>query len=219
MTVTHVSKSPALGAQPAWCKVLWVWWCPMRPRTCRPADRGFTLFELLIVMGIMAIFAAIAIPSYRFVTSSNRVAAEVNGLLGDLQFARAEAIKEGQSVAVCVATANYTQCDTSGTAPANWQNGWIVFGDTNSNGQVDTGEVIYRVQAQFTGSDSLSANETISAITFNREGFASANGGGLGAGDGLMTLHSSPVAQQTTRCLSLSTIGLMAVQTYGSPCL
>ena len=59
---------------------------------------GFTLLELLITMSIAAIVLTIAVPSFRYVTNSNRIAGELNGLLGDLQFARSEAIKEGLGV-------------------------------------------------------------------------------------------------------------------------
>ena len=55
---------------------------------------GVTLVELLTVMSIVAVLLGIAIPSYRYVTTSNRMSGEVNGLLGDLQFARVEAIRE-----------------------------------------------------------------------------------------------------------------------------
>ena len=77
-------------------------------------------------------------------TNSNRIAAEINGLLGDLQFARAEAIKEGQTVTVCVSS-NGATC--AGAAVSTWQNGWIVFSDVNNDHTVDAGDAILRVQS------------------------------------------------------------------------
>src|SRR5690348_14373151 len=62
---------------------------------------GFTLIELMFAIVIIAVLMAIADPSYRYITNSNRMAAEVNGLLGDMQYARSEAIKRGQNVTVC----------------------------------------------------------------------------------------------------------------------
>ncbi|MGO9426711.1 MAG: Tfp pilus assembly protein FimT/FimU, partial [Steroidobacteraceae bacterium] len=62
---------------------------------------GFTMIEMLMTMAIAIIVLTIGVPSFRYVTNSNRIAGELNGLLGDLQFARAEAIKEGTNVTVC----------------------------------------------------------------------------------------------------------------------
>ena len=63
---------------------------------------GFTLTELMVVVAIVAILLGIGVPSYRYISNSYRMSAEVNGLLGDLQYARSEAIKEGQTVTTCV---------------------------------------------------------------------------------------------------------------------
>src|SRR5438874_1331083 len=87
-------------------------------------------------------------PSYRYITNAYRMSAEVNGLLGDLQYARSEAIKEGQTVTTCVST-NGATC-ARGTN-VNWGTGWIVFSDPNVNATPGAGGVL-RVQGAFAGS-------------------------------------------------------------------
>lgn len=174
----------------------------------RCAGRGFTLFEMVIVMSIAAILTAIAIPSYQYVTTTNRIAAEINGLVGDLQFARAEAIKEGQSISVCVANTTSTGCLANNTA---WNGGWIVFVDINSSGAVDAaGDKVLRIQPAFTSTDTFNASNSLAYITFNREGFAI--GPGI-AGGALITLHAVPPRQPSTRCLNINLVGLMQVLT------
>src|ERR1700760_1109011 len=82
---------------------------PMRARNCPSLAvpqrgmraSGFTLLEVLMTIAVAAILMGIAIPSFRYITNANRIASELNGLLGDLQFARSEAIKEGRTVTVC----------------------------------------------------------------------------------------------------------------------
>ena len=160
-------------------------------------------------MAIAAILMAIAIPSYRYVTNANRIAAEVNGLLGDLQYARAEAIKEGQTVTVCVSS-NGTSC--SGAATSTWQNGWIVFSDVNNDHTVDAGDQILRVQSTFSGKDTFSAVPASGYVTFNREGFTASGVANAGL---QITLHAPVANSASTRCLFVSFAGLMTVQTYG----
>jgi type IV fimbrial biogenesis protein FimT len=167
--------------------------------------RGFTLIEMLMTMAIAAILLTIGIPSFRYVTNSNRIAGELNGLLGDLQFARAEAIKEGRTVTVCVSN-DGANCANSTT----WQSGWIVFSDPTNVGVVDAGETILRVQAAFSGSDTFNASNNVSAITFNREGYA------IGMANGtLLSLHDSTNTSAWTRCLLVNLSGQMTSQLDG----
>lgn len=174
------------------------------------ASRGITLFEMVIAMAIMATLVTIAVPSFQYVTTSNRIASEGNALLGDLQFARAEAIKQGQTVSVCVAAPGGASCLAGNT---NWNKGWIVFLDTDADGQVDPppNDKPYRVQARFTGSDTFTAPINVSFISFNREGFAV----GLVNNPTVLALHASPMSNASTRCLTLNLVGLMAIQPYG----
>jgi type IV fimbrial biogenesis protein FimT len=173
----------------------------------RHASRGVTLVEILVVMGIVATLMTIGIPSYKYVTNANRISAEINGLLGDLQFARSEAIKEGQTVSVCVSS-DGASCLAADTA---WNKGWIVFSDVNGDGNLQTagGDLLLRAQRTFSGADTFNANNSIAAITFNREGFASVTNGTL------ITLHASPASQGSTRCLSVTLVGLMTTRKYG----
>lgn len=197
----------------------------MRDQTANRMS-GFNMLELIIVMSIVSILAMIAIPSFKYVTSSNRVATEVNSLLGDMQYARNEAVKEGQTVTVC-ASANPTASLPSCSGSTSWQTGWIVFSDpTNSQTVPATNAAILRVQTPFTGTDTFTANDTVQAVSFNREGFASSGPiGNVSAISGvLIKLHDSTDNSQWTRCLSINAtsttnaqgIGMLATEKAGT---
>jgi type IV fimbrial biogenesis protein FimT len=183
----------------------------MMYRSSRRRDGGFTLLEAVVVMTIVGILMAIAVPSYRYVTNANRIAAEVNGLLGDMQYARAEALKEGQTVTVCVST-NGTSC--AGAGVSTWQSGWIVFSDVNGDHTVETasGDTIFRVQSTFSGTDTFVANPATGYVSFNREGFTTSNVAAAGL---QISLHAVTASSASTRCLNITYVGLMTVQTYG----
>lgn len=165
---------------------------------------GYTLMEMLIVMSIIAVLTAIAIPSFKYVTDSGRISGELNGLVGDLQYARNEAGKEGQTITVCPSVSPYVQCATSVT----WNTGWIVFADINNDQKVDGNDNILRKQTAFTGGDTLTADNALQSITFNREGFAKTGT----TNTVTMTLHASAPSSGSTRCLTVSPVGMLATE-------
>lgn len=55
--------------------------------------KGFTLIELLVTIAVIIIIATIALPNFRSLVESNRLAAEYNNVLTGLHFARSEAVK------------------------------------------------------------------------------------------------------------------------------
>ncbi len=172
----------------------------------KSARRGFTLLELMIVVSIAAILLAIGVPSFQYVTSANRASSEINGLLGDMQFARAEAIREGQTVTVC-ATINGVTCAGAGTS---WSGGWLVFSDTGVIGTIDGNDPTLKIQKPL-AVDTLQADHGINVVTFSREGFAMSLPQPV-----TFTLHDATANAQYTRCLSLTIVGALSTQRGGA---
>jgi type IV fimbrial biogenesis protein FimT len=169
-------------------------------------DSGYTMMELVMTMAIAAILASIAIPGFKYVTNSNRIASEVNGLLGDIQFARSEAVKEGQTVTICSSSSG------TGCTSTNWDGGWIVFLDTNNNKAVNTGEPIIRMQPALGGTDTFVATPgTFHALTFNRMGYAPTGS----AATINITLHDSTSNTNWTRCVAINPIGSAVTEKHG----
>jgi type IV fimbrial biogenesis protein FimT len=169
---------------------------------------GFTAVEMMVVCTIVGILLAVGVPSYKYVTTANRVASEVNGLLGDLQFARAEAIKQGLNISVC-ATSDGATCLTTGNA---WQTGWLVFTDSGTPGTISPGDQVLRKQRPFTNLHTVSIDNNIEYVSFNRNGFMMNAAAGV-----TFTLHDSttnPNAQYT-RCLSATLVGALSTQRSG----
>lgn len=176
---------------------------------------GMTLTELMIALLIGTILMTIGIPSYRYVTYSSRVSSEVNSLLGDLQWARSEAVREGQTVTACPADAAQAQCVTNSNT---WQNGWIIFSDVNNDAKVANATDILRVSPAFRShpQDTFTSDNGLSFVSFNREGFATAF---PAAGNGYVTvtLHTTPAATSWIRCLQLFSTGAMGTERADDP--
>ncbi|MBV8806755.1 MAG: GspH/FimT family pseudopilin [Sinobacteraceae bacterium] len=166
---------------------------------------GFTLVELMVVLTIIAVLLSLGVPSYRYVTNSNRISAEVNALLGDLQFARSEAVKEGGTVIVCPANTALSACTNSST----WNNGWLVISNTTGN------PVVLRVQAPFanTKDSFVSADGQTTEISFNRNGFASAMPA-LANGSVTIKLTTTPNVSQWQRCVEVVMGGAITTEKY-----
>lgn len=88
--------------------------------------RGFSLIELMTAIAILAILAAVALPAYQTMVLNNRIATTTNGLLGILQLARSESVKQRRNITICPST-DMATCNPA----AAWQEGILVIEGAN----------------------------------------------------------------------------------------
>lgn len=130
---------------------------------------GMTLLELLIVIAITAILGVIAIPNFVNMVSHNRIVSESNLLLGMLTFARGEAIKRNEKVALCKSV-DGVWC--SNGANVYWNHGIIIFVDSNANKTRDKAEAIIRSELPFSTIDKIEFNNG-NALVYRANGASS----------------------------------------------
>jgi type IV fimbrial biogenesis protein FimT len=121
---------------------------------------GFTLIELLVTITIAGILLGLAVPGFTAFIRSNRAEVQVSSLVNSLNYARSEAVRRSANVTV-----------TPLAAGSDWQGGWRVWSDMNSNGSFDAGEDLQNYPA-LSGAATLSSG-AITGLTFNRLGNAS----------------------------------------------
>ena len=138
-----------------------------------PNSSGFTLTELMITLAIAGTLIGIAIPSFTSIISSNRLTADANELVTALSLARSEAIKQGLSVTVRKVDDNSS---TNKGAGANWEDGWDVFTDADSDGNFEAGDVLIRTYAPLMLSYTLRSNSFSNFIRFTSSGESNGNG-------------------------------------------
>lgn len=115
------------------------------PAHARHLAAGFTAIELMVVVAILAILAALAGPSFTPLIENWRVRESAEQLQSTLYYARSEAIKRGGQVVIQKIPNNTNGC-TSATGTRAWDCGWIVCHDTNDNGTCNATEpVLQRV--------------------------------------------------------------------------
>lgn len=94
---------------------------PMKTLRPRHRMRGFTAIELMIVVVIVAILTAMAVPGMGRMIRNQRVKTAAFDVFASLTFARSEALKRNVNVTI------------TPTAAADWTQGWTI---TDANGNV-----------------------------------------------------------------------------------
>ncbi len=164
----------------------------------RQGSGGFTLVELMVVVGILAVLAALAVPSFTDAVERYRVATVVDELSSTLTLTRVEAIKRSGNVRLVRLSGG--DCPAL-TSAATWSCGWRVFWDANGNSTQDSGEEVIR-EVRVTNGVTVKYAVNSAGVTANRWGQI----GGINA-VGFTVVPPSGVGSEATTTLCMSSGG------------
>ena len=116
-------------------------------------SKGFTLLELIVFIAISAMTLSLGVPSFVGIVQNARLTAGTNEFVSALHQARGGAIERGVRTTLCPSS-DAADCDMS----AEWDEGWILFIDDNSDGSVDANEMVLTRHASLGGPMLISDN-------------------------------------------------------------
>jgi len=147
-----------------------------------------------MVMVVMVILVGVATPAMQTMIERNRTESQLNALYGSLMMARSESITRNQNAILCMSS-NGTSCTVSG----NWEQGWLLFMDEDSDGVYGSGDERIRSQASLQSLYTLRADSALASTVVFR-----ANGTALNTGNFKLCPPSADVQKGFTVVLSIT---------------
>jgi len=128
---------------------------------------GYSLIEMLVTMSIATVLISFALPSIVEIKSNKILKNERDRLMVSFAYARSYAINQQKQVVVCPSLSGYS-CDNQ----SKWNQGWIIFDDSNSNREFDNNEKLLQFENPMDKSVKATSSIFRSKIRFNNIGFS-----------------------------------------------
>lgn len=174
-------------------------------QTARSALRGFTAIELLVVVSIVAVLAALAAPSFTPLIDSWRVRQATDSMRDTLLLARSEGIKRAGGIGIQKLPKTTPGCTLANTNE-EWGCGWFVFEDSNYDGKWQATET--RLQTVTTPANINVIHKSGGAyIKVDRYGMMS----GLNAKGFIFSPEPTGISSPATRGICMSSGGRIRV--------
>lgn len=129
-------------------------------------QKGFSLIELLVVIGIVAVITSMAIPAFDNMIQRNRLKAALQSVQDDLQLTRTQAIKQSRNVVFSIKR-------KTGTTPAGitWCYGLTVNAscncDLNDDGATTDSNCEIKTVSSASFNGAFFGTDTVSSIAFD----------------------------------------------------
>ena len=91
------------------------------PATAGVRQAAFTLIELMVALGVLAVLAAIAVPGYDNMVLNSRLRTYTTEFAASARLARSEAMKRNTPITLCTSS-DGSNCDDA----AGWEQGWVM---------------------------------------------------------------------------------------------
>ncbi len=100
---------------------------------------GFTLAELMISMGLIAILLSAAVPGVSNTIKDKRLEGQLNAIVADIDLARSEAAKRHVPIIMCRSDAPNSAAPACGGSAQDWSTGYLVFTGEDGNNTYQAG--------------------------------------------------------------------------------
>jgi type IV fimbrial biogenesis protein FimT len=140
----------------------------------RSRQRGLSLHELLTSVSISGALATVAVGGIQPLLERQRLTADVNQLVSQLNLTRSDAVRRATPVTLCK-SADGASC----TPSSRWEQGWIVFVDKDEDLQVSGDEPVIRVQQSLSTGHTLELRAALGrndSVTYHPNGQSEKNG-------------------------------------------
>lgn len=158
-------------------------------------NQGFTLFELIVVLAVVIISMGVVTQSYAAMVNANQLGVISSLMHTDIHLTRSAA----------VATNSRVTMKKSGDG---WEQGWIIFYDSNNNAEQDDGEELLKQQDALNSALTLRGNRPVkNYVSYLGNGLSRSKSGGMQAGTFMLCNKSGEVTPSTARAIVISTSG------------
>jgi len=133
-------------------------------------QKGFTLFEVLIVLTITAILMSLSAPSFYAYSAKSDAKAIIQKLSGLVRLARNNAVNHQSSTLLCPSK-DGLKCSQ------NWQEGILIFEDRNNDKQLNKTEALIYSQSPLIEKGSVRWSALHNHLSFSGDGLSGSNAG------------------------------------------
>jgi len=169
------------------------------PGPTRPSA-GVTAIELMIVVVVVAVLAALAVPRFVAAREAAHASAAHQALLASLMAASAHAASTGVDVVACPGDAAGCRAGTH-----DWTGGWIVFADLDGDRLRDPGDTLVHRAAALGGRAQLRSTVGRTRIVFQPDGGAAGSNVTFTLCDGRGIAHARSLVMNNTGALRSET--------------